>query len=323
MSRLLRVEFTRFFSRRAVVVLLLAAALFTGIVAAHSIWDTRAATASERADAQAQSDMLANEDEMKAELAECDKDPTSYLGPDATVSDCRPALVPTADTLLPREHLSLRRLLNGESPRVIVLLVAVMVIAGATYAGADWASDSISTQLTFQPSRLRVWLAKAVVTAVGSGLTTLTVLAGYWGALYAAADIRGVTVTDATTRGIGWLALRGIALAVGAGLGSYALTMLFRHTVATLGLLFAYAAGGEVLINLLPLHGASRWSVGNNVYAWLKDNFQYVDPAAGCKPFSDCDAVHSLSHGDAAWFLGALLVVALTASLASFLRRDV
>jgi hypothetical protein len=323
MTRLLRVELTRWSARRAVVLLLLAAALFTGVVAAQSIWETRPATSAEQADAQAQSDMLADDTGMKAELAECQRDPASYLGPGAVAGDCREALVPSATSLLPREELSLRRLLNGEAPRVIVLLVAVMVIAGATYAGADWTSDSISSQLTFQPSRARVWAAKAAVAAVASGLATAVVLAGYWGALLVAADVRDVGVTDATVRGIGWLALRGVALAMAAGLGSFALTMLFRHTVATLGLLFAYAAGGEVLTNLLPIHGASRWSVGNNVYGWLKDHFQYVDPAAGCKAFTSCDATKTLGHADAAWFLGALLVVAVAASLASFLRRDV
>jgi hypothetical protein len=323
MMRLLRVELARWCSRRAVALLLLAAAVFTGVVVAQAIWDTRPPTAGEHADAQAQSDMLADEDEMQAELAECQRDPTSYLGPRAGVADCRAALVPSAESLLPREELSLRRVLNGEGPRIAVLLAAVMVLAGATYAGSDWSSDSISTQLTFQPSRLRVWLAKATVATVASGLAAAVVLAGYWGALFIAADVRDVGVTDATARGIGWLVLRAVALAAAGGLGSYALTMLFRHTVATLGLLFAYAAGGEVLINLLPIHGASRWSVGNNVYGWLKDGFQYIDPAAGCRPFTSCDAAKSLSHADAAWFLGALLVVAVVASLASFVRRDV
>jgi hypothetical protein len=78
-----------------------------------------------------------------------------------------------------------------------------------------------------------------------------------------------------------------------------------------------------VLINLLPLHGASRWSVGNNVYGWLKANFQYVDPAGDCRAFSNCDAAHRLGFADAGWFLGALLVVAVVASLVTFARRDV
>jgi hypothetical protein len=323
MTHLLRVELTRWFSRRAVALLLIAAALFTGVVAAHTIWQTRPATAAERADAQAQSDMLANEDEMKTELAECAQDPTSYLGPSATAADCRPALVPSASSLLPRETLSLRRILGGEGPRIAALLVAVMVIAGATYAGADWASDSMSTQLTFHPSRVKVWLAKGIVAALASGLATAVVLAGYWGALFVAADARDLTVPDATASAIGWHVLRAVLLAMAAGLGSYALTMLFRHTVATLGLLFAYVAGGEVLINLLPIHGASRWSAGNNVYGWLKPHFQYVDPAAGCKAFSNCDAAHRLGFGQSGWFLGVLLVVAVVASVVTFVRRDV
>jgi hypothetical protein len=168
-----------------------------------------------------------------------------------------------------------------------------------------------------------VWLAKGVVSALAAGLATAVVLAGYWGALFVAADARGVSVSDATSTAIGWHVLRAVVLAMAAGLGSYALTMLFRHTAATLGLLFAYAAGGEVLINLLPMHGASRWSAGNNVYGWLKPHFQYVDPAAGCKAFTNCDAAHRLGFGQSGWFLGVLLVVAVVASLVTFQRRDV
>jgi hypothetical protein len=306
-----------------VALLLIGAALFTGLVAAHTIWETRPASATERADARAQSDMLADEDEMKTELAECEKNPASYLGPDATSADCRPALVPSASTLLPRDRLSLHRVLNGEGPRIAALLVVVMVIAGATYAGADWASDSMSTQLTFQPSRTRLWLAKGLASALASGLATAVVLAGYWGALFVAADARDVAVADSTAADVGWQVLRVVVLAMAAGLGAYALTMLFRRTVATLGLLFAYAAGGEVLINLLSIHGASRWSAGNNVYGWIKAHFQYVDPAGGCKAFTSCDAGHRLGFADSGWFLGALLVVAVVASLVTFARRDV
>ena len=48
---------------------------------------------------------------------------------------------------------------------------------------------------------------------------------------------------------------------MGAGLWAFALTMIFRHTVATLALLFVYSLGGEIVVNLLPFEGAARWSV--------------------------------------------------------------
>lgn len=323
MTRLLRAELGRYFSRRIVVLLLLAAALFTGVVAAHQIWETRPATASERATAQAQSDTMADEQAMQSELTECQRDPSSYLGPQATAGDCRTALVPSAETLLPRHRLSVGHVLDTDGVRLAALLAAVMVLAAATYAGADWASDSISTQLTFQPSRAKVWSAKALTALLASALATAVMLGGYWAALLAAADARGLTVRDQTLSAIGWLGLRAVALAMAAALGSYALTMLLRHTGATLAVLFAYAAGGEVLINLLPVHGAARWSIGNNVYGWLQDHFQYADPSVGCKPFTSCNAMESLGHGDAAWFLGVLLAVTVAASLLTFARRDV
>ena len=51
--------------------------------------------------------------------------------------------------------------------------------------------------------------------------------------------------------------------------GAFALTMIFRHTVATLALLFVYSIGGEIIVNLLPFDGAGRWSLGNNALGWL------------------------------------------------------
>ncbi|RYE76498.1 MAG: hypothetical protein EOO74_08345, partial [Myxococcales bacterium] len=53
MTGLLRVEFTRFFARRAIVVLLMLGLLVTAALAFKTAWDTRPADAEEIATAQA------------------------------------------------------------------------------------------------------------------------------------------------------------------------------------------------------------------------------------------------------------------------------
>ena len=69
---------------------------------------------------------------------------------------------------------------------------------------------------------------------------------------------------------------------MGAGLGAFALTMIFRHTVATLALLFVYSIGGEIVVNLLPFEGAGRWSVGNNALGWLAHRTTATSTRASC-----------------------------------------
>ena len=113
--------------------------------------------------------------------------------------------------------------------------------------------------------------------------------------------------------------MRAVLLAMGAGLGAFALTMLFRHSVATLALLFAYAIGGELVVSLLPVDGIARWTLGNNVFGWLETRLEYF----GCSQLdSDCTRTH-ISHLDSGVYLLVLLLIAVGASWLTFRRQDV
>jgi hypothetical protein len=321
--RLIGVELNRFGSRRAIALLLLAAAVLTVALAAKTVWDTRPPSADDVATARAQAQMESRVPTTAAELDKCKADPTGYIGPDADATDCEKDLLPSVSSLLNRERLSLPQVLDGVATKLAVLLVGVMVVAGATFIGADWESGSITNQLLFEPRRPRLWLAKATAVVIGSGIATAVLLAGFWLALYATIEARGIATTTHTDAAIWWHVLRAVVLAMAAALGSYALTMLFRHTVGTLALLFVYAAGGEIVVNLIPVHGVARWSVGNNVFGWLQDHFSYFDPTIACNGLGDCNQMQSLAHGPAALFLGVLLVLAVLVSVVTFARRDV
>ena len=121
-----------------------------------------------------------------------------------------------------------------------------------------------------------------------------------------------------------WHILRATVLAMGAGLGGFALTMIFRHTVATLALLFVYSIGGEIIVNLLPFDGAGRWSVGNNVLGWLATRYHYFDASIVLlRRAAACSSTQMMTHLESGTFLGVLLVVAVVISLLWFRRRDV
>ena len=323
--RLLAVELNRFGSRRAIALLVLAAAVLAVVLAGVTAWHTRPLTRADRTDAAAQADLQGQKPEIQQEVRACRAAPQDFLGPSATAGECEDALVPGPAAYYPRDPLSLRTAVSthGLGLPLAVVVVSLMVIAGCTFAGADWGSGSMTNQLLFVPRRTRVWLAKAGAVALGSGVVALVVLSGFWLILGLVAQARGLSVPASDVSTVAWHVLRATVLAMGAGLGAFALTMVFRHTVATLALLFVYSIGGEIAVNLLPFEGAGRWSVGNNALGWLAPHYRYYDATIVCTPGESCSSTQLMTHLEAGSFLGILLVVVLAVSIVWFNRRDV
>jgi hypothetical protein len=255
----------------------------------------------------------------------CRAEPESFLGPDATAEQCAEAMIPGPEAYYPRDPLSLRDVLSpdGLGLPLALVVVALMVIAGCTFAGADWASGSLTNQLIFEPRRTRVWLVKGAAVMLGSGAVALAVIAGFWLIVGIVAQARDIAMPSREVTQVVWHVVRATALAMAAAVGAFALTMAFRHTVATLALLFVYSIGGEIAVNLLPFEGAARWSVGNNALGWLGNNHRYFDASIDCAPGERCSSTQLMTHLEAGTFLGILLAVAVAISLVWFSRRDV
>jgi hypothetical protein len=321
--RLVGVELSRFFSRRAVVLLLLAAALLTAVVAGTTIWDTRPVSGAERAAARAQVQQQVASPEFKHDLASCESDPTGFFGPGGTASDCRRDLTPTPESYLGRQPLSLGDEQRSGGVGVVVIITLLMIITGATFAGADWSSGSLGNQMLFEPRRTRVWVAKAVaVTAAGAG-AALVLLVGYWLSLLGVAQARGIDTSSAVQQSISWMAGRGVLLAALAGLGGFALTMLLRSTVATLALVFVYVVVGEILLSVSPLEKSGLWSPSNNVFAWVQDGVRVFDQSIACSPGNTCTQQYTVSLLHGGVYLAVLLLFTLLLSAAVFRRRDI
>ena len=323
MMRLLAVELNRFRSRRAIALLTLAAILAAVVMVAATAYQTRPLSQEDRADAAAQAALEGEKPERQAEVRACRADPQAYLGPDAAPADCADALVPPAESYYPREALDLGTVLERRGIELALVLVCLLVIAAATFAGADWSSGSLTTQLLFEPRRSRLWLAKGAAVALGSGAVALVVVSGYWLGLGSVAQARDLAIPSSDVSAVSWHVVRAVALAMGAALGAFALTMVFRHTVATLALLFVYSVGGEIAVNLLPVEGAARWSVGNNAFGWLAQHHRYIDSSITCSPGEQCTTRQVMTHLESGTFLGILLAVAVVFSLLWFNRRDV
>jgi ABC-2 type transport system permease protein len=323
MTHLVRVELARYRSRRIIALLLLLAALLAALVAVKSAWDTRPITQQEFATAQKDADLAAQRSDIRADLANCQANPEDYFGTGATAKDCRDNLTASARSYLPRTPLDLSGTLKGNGLGVALGVAGLLVIAASVFGGSDWASGSMVTQLVFEPRRTRLWVAKGLAVTLASGIAALLTIGGFWLAIYLVALDRDVPHGSGVTSDIGWHLLRAVLFSMGAALGAFALTMLFRHTVATLALLFAVSVGGEIVSYLAPLDDVGPWTLGNNVYGWLETRMQFFDPSSGCARAGDCDGFQHIGHLQGGVYLLAVLVVVAAVSVLVFGRRDV
>lgn len=323
------VELRRFRSRRAIALTLLLAVAAVVLLAAATVWSTRSATEAEVAAAGAQLEV--ERADLREDLQRClERDPGGSAADEgsagADVSDAERCqeLDPQLEWYLPRETLDLADEQRSAGLATALLLTGAAVVVGATFAGADWQARSLSTQLLFEPRRLRVWTAKAAAVVLGLTVVVLIVTVAFWSALIVVARSRGLAVAGDTLQAVSLYGARTVALSAAAGLGAFALTMALRSTMATLALLFAYVAAGEALLASLSLREAGRWSLANNVQAWLLDGVEVFD-AGLCPPGAGtaCDPTFVVSGVHGAAYLGILLAVAVVVSVLSFTRRDV
>jgi ABC-2 type transport system permease protein len=318
--RLLGVELTRFVTRRAVVVVLLAALVLTVVMVAAAAYNTRSANGTETAAAER---MMNRQDQLnEAEYQRCLEDPEEYFGRSVEADGCG-SLRPALEWYLPRATLDLGAEVPGRGRLLLVSLAGMGVLVGAFFAGRDWTTGSMSTQLLHEPRRAKVWLTKALAVVVGATVAATLLLAVFWGSLAGFAQARGIDTTSEAWRLVAETSGRGLALVAAVALGGFALTMGLRHTVATLGLLFGYAVVGEGLAASLPFEKMSQWSLANNVLAWVHDGVEVRDGSICSATVGACSPTYVLSAAHAAAYLGGLLLLAVAASLVTFLRRDV
>jgi len=189
-------------------------------------------------------------------------------------------------------------------------LIIIAWLLGGSFAGAERHSGSMTTLLTWEPRRARVFMAKliAVVVLVYLGAVVLEALLGL--ALLPAAAFRGTTTgADAAwfAESAGVLGRVGLACAAGGALG-YGLAMVGRNTAASLGVGFGYLLIGESLVRgFKPQWGP--WLLGDNTAAFVGGGEESV--------------IAGRSTIEAGLVMGLYACIALLAGWSSFRRRDV
>ena len=331
MIRLTRTELTRLRWRRSVVVLVAAAIIVPLLILVGTVWETRPYSEAELAQA---TEQARSQPGFAREVKRCEKRPRRAGVRSAELCE---AQVTEWYSGLYRRPLDLREELRESSIGAASIVLALVVLAGTTFAGADWASGSMSNQLLFEPRRLRVWLAKAIALGLLAVVLTAVVMTLYWSGLYVAAGLRDIDVPDAVAGQVAWQVARCTFLAAVGAVVGYAVTMLSRSTVFTLGAIFAISAAGSLVVAALPLGpDKERWFPPNNLLAVMQGRATYyVEPpsecfASGADPSTWDAAMREMCQGQAfvtVWqglvfvLVPAAAVVAL--SIWSFGRRDV
>jgi len=329
--RLLSVELTRLRWRRAVQSLLAAAVLIPAFVFGATAWETRPVTPADLAAAQEMVEQERDRGYVRRSLERCVERPEEFGVVDTADLEtaCEAIVLPQVEWFLERRPLDIAEQVRETGSAVPVILFVLFLLAGATFIGADWTSGSMSNQLLFEPRRTKVWAAKAGALALVAALFAVAVQSAFWFAMTTLARVRDLPVPDEVWGLLPGLVGRGVILVVGAALVGYSLTMLFRSTVATLGIVFAVAVAGTFLVAALPLGGENeRWMVQTNLLAFVQNGADFynsqqevtcVDDGSG----SECTGLSRLSLGGATGYLGTVLVASLALGLATFRRRDV
>src|SRR5690606_7383685 len=243
MIRLLGVELTRFRSRRAVALLLLAGVLITAVIAGATAWNTRGVSEFELRYAQELAQSEAEQPSFQEELADCQQNADDW---GVAVDECEQIVLPSPSWYLDRTPLDLETERSNSALGAATVLAGLAIMIGATFAGADWASGSMSNQLLFEPRRARVWLAKAVVVVLGTALLALVALSALWACYAAVVSARDLATAGDVLGPIRGDVLRAVAVCAAAGLGGLSLSMLFRSTVATVAVTFVVTVAGEI-----------------------------------------------------------------------------
>jgi ABC-type transport system involved in multi-copper enzyme maturation permease subunit len=307
MGRLMIAELRRIAARRLVrlTVVLALVGIAVGGIAAFAFSDSlseeayreRVTEAEERAEAenaQIEACLRANgvdgDDEISDEVAdECF--PSESVG---GVSD-------------PRFRRSdLRGILQGVSAGLALVGWAL----GASLVGAEFASRGMTTLLTWEPRRGRVFVAKALAVLIAMTVFAFVVLALVALAMWPAVAFHGAPpgVDDPTLASLAGVVGRGVALAtLAAGIG-FAIATIGRNTAIALGAGFGYIIVFEYILGSTVARWR-KWLLLGNVIVFVSGHDGSADVAGR-------------TVVAAGVFLTAVAVTLLAAAAGAFRTRD-
>ena len=307
MSRLLAAELKRIAARRLdrLTVVLSLAGIVVGGVAAF-VWSDSLPDAVYQ---QRVTEAKARDETQREQTEECLVEHGVTRGAEIPEDVARQCF-PTKDVAHvddPRFHRDrLRGVLQGVSGALVVVGWAL----GASLVGAEFASRGMTTLLTWETRRGRVFLAKAAAAVAAMAVFALCVLALVMLVMWPALAVHGAPLepNDPTWASLAGLVGRGVVLtALGSAMG-FAIATVGRNTAAALG------AGFGLLLVLENILGSSiarwrRWLLLGNVIVFVSGN-------------DNGGEVPGRTVTGAGVFLAAVALTLLIGAAATFWRRD-
>ena len=307
MARLLAAELRRIASRRLVrltVVLAIVGIAAGGIAAFASTGSLSEATYQQRV-----ADATAGVEAQDAQIEACLGASGVHRGddiPDEVAARCFPPKE-AGHVDDPRFHRSrLNSILQGVAGALAVIGWAL----GASLVGAEFASRGVTTMLTWEPRRGRVFAAKSLAVLLSMAGLALAVLVLTALAMWPALAAHGAPLRpdDPTLWSLAGTIGRGVALTtIAAGIG-FAIATIGRNTAVALGAGFAYIIVFENILGS-AVERWRRWLVLGNVVVLVSGQ-------------EDGGDVTGRTVIGAAAFLALVGVVLLAVAAGTFRRRD-
>ena len=208
----------------------------------------------------------------------------------------------------PRFH---RTRLEGILKGVGAVLAVLGWAFGASLVGAEFVSRGMTTLLTWEPRRSRVFAAKTLAVLVAMSVFALVVLALVTLAMAPALALHGspLRANDPTVASLVGAIGRGVALATLSSAIGLAIATIGRSTASALGAGFAYVIVLEYVLGS-TVERWRRWLLLGNVIVLVSGQDSAAD-------------VSGRSVTAAAVFLTAVAVTLLVAAAGTFRIRDV
>ena len=211
------------------------------------------------------------------------------------------------------------------------ILIVMLLALAASLIGAEWHAGTVSTQLTWEPRRTRVLVAKVAAVALFAFVAFLLLQAVIGAALVPAAVFRGTTAgaNGHWLHALAGTELRAATVAALAGAVGFGVASIFRNTAAAVGGMFAYIAVVEPILRAVRPRW-EPWLIFSNVVSFITGRAQLLaqsaevgstsGPGSGLV-FTPLPRPHS--PGTAGLLIAAYVLVLLLVALTTFRRRDV
>lgn len=328
MSRLVRVELTRFRSRVLLWCVAGGLVLISGALVVLAWTDSRPPSDTALAQQRASYEQAVADWEEHGEewLADCEKGEAEEQErqDDPSIDFFCEDMEPSWDSF------SWQATFADQAPSYIGTLLMPLALGallmGVSFVAAEISTGALGTWLTFVPRRTRVYLSKLAAVAVGvlpsALLATGLVLVGSWLA-YLGHDAMGAT-TSATWEGLLHTSGRMLVAVVLLAVVGVAIGALTRHTAAGLGAIAVVGILDQMVTALRP--ALSPWSPLFALRAWVQGGAEYGVNV--CEPAEDgtiqCEWIaHTVTQTHAGIVLAVVAVALTVVALLVFRRRDV